>query len=139
MAPSKGPDLSSTAENPGFETHVGHVLQARSRASEAQEISGSRWYRAAYGDARSIALGAEPGVHIPHPDPEAAAHGYTHRMETGSQTGRAASVLSNLAADADWQQQRHASSLSHKQGMRYAETGRYTGQRVSHMNDQGRP
>ena len=59
MARSKGPDLSSTVENPNFETHVDRVGQARSRASDAQEISGGRWSRAAYHDARTIALGAE--------------------------------------------------------------------------------
>ena len=139
MARSKGPDLSSTAENPNFETHVDRVQQARSRATPEQEIAGGRWYRAAYHDARTIALGVEPGVHVPHPDPVASAHGYTHRLETGPRTNRAASVLHNLAADADWEQQRHASSLSHEQGMSYAETSRYPGQRVSHANDQGRP
>jgi hypothetical protein len=62
MVHSKGPDLSTTAENPNFETHVNCVQQARSRATPEQEIAGGRWYRAAYHDARTLALGVGPGV-----------------------------------------------------------------------------
>ena len=64
MARSKGPDLSSRAENPNFDTHVSRVQRALGDATPAQRINGGRWYRGAYQDAKDVAMGVAPGVHI---------------------------------------------------------------------------
>jgi hypothetical protein len=132
----KGPDITSTSENPDYETHVGRVQGSLAASTPRQRIAGGRWYRGAFQDAMHIAHGVEPGVKMEHPDPEAAAHGIEYRRNKDrSVTGTL--DLHNRTADNTWHQQQHANS--HLQGQQFAETGRYPKQQVSHANDQGRP
>jgi hypothetical protein len=137
MARSKGPDLSSTAENPNFETHVGRVERALGDASATQRINGGRWYRGAYQDAKDVAMGVAPGVHIEHPNAEAAAHGITYPKPGSTGQGGGREELLRHRADNEWRQQQHASSVG--QGQDLAERGEYGHQQVSHVNHQGMP
>ena len=45
MAKAKGPDLTSTSENPGFSQHVANVDNMVSSATPDQRIAGIGWYR----------------------------------------------------------------------------------------------
>ena len=135
MARSKGPGLSSTAENPNFETHVVRVQQALGDATPTQRINGGRWYRGAYQDAKDVAMGLAPGVHIEHPNAEAAAHGITYPKPGSTGQGGGREELLRMRADDEWRQQQHASSVG--QGQQFAERGEYGRQQVSHVNHQG--
>lgn len=132
----KGPDITNTAENPDFETHVGRVQGAMEQATPRQQIAGGRWYRGAFRDAVHIAHGVQPGVKMPHPDADAAAHGIEYRRNK-DRTVHPTLDLQNRAADREWSEQQHANSVG--EGRQFAETGRYGHQQVSHLNDQGRP
>lgn len=130
-----GPNLSSTAENPYYEQHVGRVERALSDATTTQRISGGRWYRGAYQDAKDVAMGLAPGVHTEHPDADAAAHGIVYPKPGSTGQGGGREALLRMRADNEWRQQQHANSAG--QGQPFAETGTYGRQQVSHVSHQG--
>lgn len=132
----KGPDITNPAENPDFETHVGRVENAMAKATPEQQVAGGRWYRGAFQDAVHIAHGVQPGVKVPHPDPQAAASGISYRRNK-DKTVSPTLDLHNITADREWGEQQHANANG--EGQTFAETGRYGHQQVSHANDNGVP
>lgn len=133
----KGPDLSNTAENPDYETHVGNVQRMVGSASPNQRIAGIGWYRKAATDVSHIATGIHPGQMDAHPDNVWAERGITVDREGKSPEG--SRFVRNQLAEAHGHQMGHAVSLGQQHAEDYARTGTYQGQRVSHINDAGRP
>lgn len=131
----KGPDLTSPAENPGFEQHVSNINDMVGSASPDQRIAGKGWYRKAAQDVAHIATGIHPGQMTPHPTEGAA--GLSHDKPGTSPMG--AQFVRNTLSDTKASELGHARSLGQSHAESYAGTGRYPGQQVSHSNDQGRP
>lgn len=135
MAGRKGPDLSSPAENPDFEAHVGNINAMTSSATPDQSISGHGWYRKAAQDVAHTAIGIHPGQMTPHPTEGKA--GLSHDKPGTSNMG--SQFVRNTLSDTKASEMGHAKGLGQGHAESYAATGRYQGQQVSHSNDQGRP
>lgn len=132
---AKGPDLTNPATNPDHPAHVANVSNMIGSATPEQRIGGIGWYRSAAQDTMHVASGIEPGTLTSHPSQGDVG---MYRDKPGT-TNLGSQFVRHQLQDASAAQMGHARSLGQDQAESYARSGRYSGQQVSHANDQGRP